>query len=67
MVEPTPNHPQLLVNLNTQYSISNGMFSLLLETATTRAEIGRTWAAISQEIDAAEAQDLNRKNQYFKN
>ena len=63
MVEPTPNHPQLLGNLNPQYSISNGLFSLMLATATTRAEIGRTWVAISQEIDAAEAQDLNRQNQ----
>ena len=63
MVETTLNHPQLLGNLNTQYSISNGLFSLMLETATTRAEIGRSWDAISQEIDAAEAQDINRQNQ----
>ena len=63
MVEPTLNHPQLLVNLNTQYNISKGLSSLMLETTTTRAEIGRTWAAISREIDAAEAQDINRQNQ----
>ena len=63
MVEPTLNHPQLLGNLNTQYNISNGLFSLMLETTTTRAEIGRNSAAISQEIDAAEAQDINRQNQ----
>ena len=63
MVETTLNHPQLLGNLNPQYSISNGLFSLMLETATTRTETGRTWVAISQEIDAAEAQDLNRQNQ----
>ena len=53
MVETTPNHPQLLGSVKTQYSISNGLFSLMLETTTTRAEIGRSWAAISQEIDAA--------------
>ena len=35
----------------------------MLETTTTRAEIGRSWVAISQEIDAVEAQDLNRQNQ----
>ena len=63
MVEPTPNQFQLLGNLNTQYIISNGLFSLMLETTTTRAKIGRSWVAISQEIDAAEAQDLNRQNQ----
>ena len=63
MVEPIPNHPQLLGNLNTQYSISNGLLCLMLETTTTRAKIGRSWDAISQEIDAAEDQDLNRQNQ----
>ena len=63
MVEPTPNHPQLLGNLNTQYSISNGLFCLMLETTTTGAKIGRSWAAISQEIDAAKAQDIDRQNQ----
>ena len=35
----------------------------MLETTTTRAEIGRSWAIISQEIDAAEAQDIGGKNQ----
>lgn len=35
----------------------------MLETATTRTEIGRSWAAISQEIDAVEAQDIGRQNQ----
>ena len=63
MVEPIPHHAQLLGNLNTQYSISNGLFCLMLETATTRAEIGRSWVAISQEIDVAEAQDIGRENQ----
>ena len=63
IVEPIPHHPQLLGKLNTQYSISNGVFYLMLETATTRAEIGRSRAAISQEIDAAEAQDIGRQNQ----
>ena len=59
MVEPIPHHPQLLGNLNTQYSISNGLFCLMLETTTIRAEIGRRWTAISQEIDAAEADAIS--------
>ena len=63
MVEPTPNHPQLLGNLNTQYSISNGLLCLMLETTATWAEIGRSCVAISQEIDAVEAQDIDRQNQ----
>ena len=63
MVDPIPHHPQLLGNLNTQYSLSNGLFCLMLETTTTRVEIGRSWAAISQVIDEAEAQDICRTNQ----
>ena len=63
MVESNPHHPQLLGNLNNQYSISNGLFCLMLDTSTTRSEIGRSWVAISQEIDAVEAQELGRQNQ----
>ena len=63
MVESNPHHPQLLGNLNNQYSISNGLFCLMLDIATTRADIGRSWVAISQEIDVAEAQELCRQNQ----
>ena len=63
MVEPIPHLSELLGNLSTQYNISNGLFRLMLETTTTRAEIGRSWVAISQEIDAAEAQDIGRENQ----
>ena len=56
MVEPRPNLP--VDNLNSQFSISNGLFCLMLDTATTRAEIGRSWAAISNDIDIVEAYDL---------
>ena len=67
MVEPSPHHPQLLDNLNIQYSISNGLFCFMLDTTITRAETGRSWAAISQEIDVAEAQDLDRQNRHLRN
>lgn len=63
MVEPNPHHPQLLGNFKNQYNISNGLFCLMLDTTITRAEIGRSWVAISQEIDATEAQELGRQNQ----
>ena len=63
MVEPNPHHPQSLDNLNNQYNISNGIFCLMLDTTTTRTEIGRSWATIALEIDAAEAQELGRQNQ----
>ena len=59
MVEPSLHHPQLLDNLNSQYSISNGIFFLMLDTTTTKVEIGRSWDAISQEIDVAKAQELD--------
>ena len=67
MVELSPHHPQLLDNLNSQYIISNGIFFLMLDTTTTRAEIGRSWDAISQEIDVAEAQELDIQNRQFRN
>ena len=50
-------------NLNNQFSISNGLFCLMLDTATTRANIGRSWAAISNDIDIVEAYDLARQNE----
>lgn len=58
MVEPHPHLP--VDNLNSQLSISNGLFSLMLDIATTQAEIGRSWAAISNDIDIVEAYDLAR-------
>ena len=58
MVEPRPD--LLADNLNSQFSISNGLFWLMLDTTTTRAEIGFSWAAISNDIDIVEAYDLAR-------
>ena len=37
MVEPRPHLP--VDNLNSQFSISNGFFCLMLDTATTGAKI----------------------------
>ena len=65
MVEPRPHLP--VDNLNSQFSISNGLFCLMLDTATTRAEIGRSWAAISNDIDIVEAYDLARQNEQVRN
>ena len=61
MVEPCPHLP--LDSLNSQFSISNGLFYLMLDTATTRAEIGRSWVAISNDIDIVEAYDLAKQNE----
>ena len=60
MVEPRPHHLLPIDNLNSQFSISNGLFCLMLETAITRGKIGRSWATISNDIVIAEAQDLVR-------
>ena len=62
MVEPHPHHLLPVDNLSSQYSISNGLLCLMLETAITRAEIGWSWVAISNAIDIVEAQDLARQN-----
>ena len=65
MIEPCPHLP--VDNLNNQFSISNGIFCLMLDTATTRAEIGRSWATISNDIDIVEAYDLARQNEQVRN
>ena len=65
MVEPRPHLP--VDNLNSQFIISSGLFYLMLDTATTRAEIRRSWAAISNDIDIVEAYDLARKNEQVRN
>ena len=65
MVEPRPH--LLVHNLNSQFSISNGLFCLMSDTTTTRAEIGRSWAAISNDIDIVEAYDLARQNEQVRN
>ena len=67
MVEPSPHHPQLLDNFSSQYNITNGLFCLMLETATNQVETGRCWATISNDIDVAEAQDLARQNRQVRN
>ena len=61
MVEQSPNHPRLVYNLSSQYSITNGLFCVMLETTTSRAELGRSWVVISHDIDLAERQDLIRQ------
>ena len=65
MVEPRPDLPA--DNLNSQFSISNGILCLMLDTATTQAEIGRSWEAISNDIDIVEAYDLARQNEQVRN
>jgi hypothetical protein len=65
MVEPRPQLP--VDNLHSQFSISNGLLCLMLDIATTRAEIGRSWVAISNDIDIVEAYDLARQNEPVKN
>ena len=49
------DHHYLEINLNSPYSIANGLFSLMLDTTTKREEIGRSWVVISNNIDIAEA------------
>ena len=65
MVEPCPHLP--VDNLNSQFNLSNGLFYLMLDTTTTRAKIGRSWVAISNDIDIVEAYDLARQNEQVRN
>ena len=65
MVEPRPHLP--VDNINSQFTISNGLFCLMLDTATTQVKIGRSWAAISNDIDIVEAYELARHNEHVRN
>ena len=65
MVEPRPDLPA--DNLNSQFSISNGLFCLMLDTATTRIEIERSWTTISNDVDIVEAYDLVQQNEQVRN
>ena len=67
MVEQRPHHLLPVDNLSSQYSVSNGLFYLMLETAITQAEIGQSWGAVSNDIDIAEARDLARQNGQIRN
>jgi len=57
MAIPTLDDPHLEYNLSSQYSISNGLFSLMLYIATMREEIGRYWVVISNDIDISDAHE----------
>ena len=61
MAIPILDHSYIQINLSSQYSISNGLFSLMLNTTTSRDEIGRSWAVISNDIDIADAQEHVRQ------
>ena len=65
MVERCPHLP--VNNLNSQFSISNGLFCVMLDTATTWVEIGQSWAAISNYIDIVEVYDLAKHNEQVRN
>ena len=67
MVEQSPNHPRLVYNLSSQYSITNGLFCVMLEIATSSAKLGRSWVVISHDIDLVERQDLIRQQERHRN
>ena len=57
----------MIYNLSSQYSIPNGLFCLMLDTATSRAELGRIWDIISNDIDIEERQELIRQQERNRN
>ena len=67
MVEQSPSHPRLVYDLSSQYSISNGLFCVMLETATSRLEYGRSGVVISHDIDLAKRKDLIRQQERDRN
>ena len=57
MVIPIPDHPYNEIHLNSQLSVANGLFSLMIATTTNREETWRSWLVISNDIDIFEEQE----------
>lgn len=67
MVIPARIEPNLAHNFSNQYSISNDLFNMMFDTTRTREELERSWAAISQDIDIADAQEQVRQARQNRN
>lgn len=55
MVIPALIHPNISHDLSNQYTISNSLFNMMLDTTRTREELGRSWVVISHDIDIFDA------------
>jgi hypothetical protein len=54
MTVPVARQPNIEPGLTDQTNIALTLFNTILETATTRVELERSWAAIEQDISIQE-------------
>ena len=65
MTVPTPTQPNIKPRLLNQTHIALNLFNTILKTATNRAELEQSWAAIERDItiqEQFEARQSQRRN-----
>ena len=57
MTVPSSRQPNVEPDLQDQTSIALNLFNTILQTATNRVELERSWATIEQDISIQEQQE----------
>ena len=57
MIVPNSRQPNVELGLQDQTSIALNLFNTILQTATNRVELERSWAAIERDISIQEQQE----------
>ena len=64
---PSLVQPKLNNSLENQINISHSLFNVILATVQKKEELERSWLAISQDLDLADAQEKLRIHRNEKN
>ena len=61
MTVPSVRQPNIEPELQDQTSIALNLFNTILQTATNRVELERSWAAIERDISIQEQQEARQR------
>ena len=61
MTVPNGRQPNIEPSLQDQTSIALNLFNTILQTATNRAELERSWAAIEHDINIQEQREARQR------
>ena len=61
MTVPNSRQPNVEPGLQDQTSIALSLFNTILQTATNRAELERSWVAIERDISIQEQQEARQR------
>ena len=61
MIAPNRRQPNVEPGLQDQTSIALNLFNTILQTATNRIELERSWAAIERDINIQEQREERRR------